>query len=174
MWKPLCVAALASFVFAPAIARADNTTDGGFEFTLSGVGNSNQDVDAGSAAVEAGAAIFIGPVWSIGARQSVGYSDFNNGTAVNASSRAFTDFQLNLGRFAPFAGANVGYIYGEGVNDTFAAGPEAGVKVYFGETNDVFLYGRVEYQFYFDKGDAIDDVFEDGQFNYSIGIGMRF
>jgi len=174
MRKAFLAAAICGAMVAPTSVMADNMTDGGAEFTLSGVGSSNENVDAGSAAIEAGIGVFIGPMFSIGARQSVGYSDFNNGTAVNASTRGFADLQFNLGRFAPFVGANVGYIYGEGVNDTFAAGPEAGVKFYLGETHDVFLYGRVEYQFYFDKGDAVDDVFEDGQFNYSLGIGVRF
>ena len=161
-------------MLVPAAAMADNMTDGGAEFTLSGVGSSNQDVDAGSASVEGGLGIFIGPMFSVGVRQSVGYNDFGAGTNVNASSRGFADLQFNLGRFAPFIGANVGYIYGDGVNDTFAAGPEAGVKFYLGETHDVFLYGRVEYQFFFDEGDALEDVYEDGQFNYSIGVGVRF
>lgn len=174
MFKRFCAAMIAGGMLVPAVAQADNTTDGGLEFTLSGVGTSNQDVDAGNASLEAGLGLFIGPMFSIGARQSVSYADANAGTQVNASTRGFADLQFNIGRIAPFIGANVGYIYGEGVVDTMAAGPEAGLKVYLGETTDVFLYGRVEYQFYFDKGDEIDDVFEDGQFNYSLGIGVRF
>ncbi len=174
MFKRFCAAAVAGCLLVPAFAQADNTTDGGIEFTLAGIGNSNEDVDAGTASIDAGIGFFIGPMLSIGARQSVGYADDNSGTTVNASTRGFVDLQFNIGRIAPFIGANVGYIYGEGVNDTGAAGPEAGLKIYFGETTDVFIFGRVEYQFYFDKGDEIDDVFQDGQFNYSLGIGMRF
>jgi hypothetical protein len=180
MSKRMCCAvattvALVGFTFfGTQSARAvDTTTEGGWEFTLSGVGSSNQDVDAGNASVEGSVGLFLGSMLEIGLRQSVGYIDANAGTAVNASSRGFVDLQFNLGRFAPFVGANVGYIYGEGVHDTMAAGPEAGLKLYLGESSDVFVYGRIEYQFYFDKGDEIDDVFTDGQFNYSIGIGLR-
>jgi hypothetical protein len=182
MSKRFCATAIAAvaalvgstFVATPSARAVDTTTDGGFEFTLAGVGNSNNDVDAGTASLEVSAGLFIGPMFEVGLRQSVGYADDNAGTEVNAASRGFADLQFNLGRVAPFVGANVGYIYGEGVSDTWAGGPEAGLKVYLGSESDVFVYGRVEYQFFFDKGDEIDDVIDDGQFIYSLGIGLRF
>ena len=162
-----------AFIAAPTHA-VDTTTEGGWEFTLAGVGNSNDNVDAGSFNAEISLAALIGPNFSLGARQSGSYNDANAGTAWNGSTRAFLDFQFNLGRFAPFVGANLGYVYGDTTADTWVAGPEAGVKFYLGETSDVFLYGRVEYQFFFDKGDAVDDVFDDGQFLYTLGLGLRF
>jgi hypothetical protein len=161
-----------AFAVAPSFA-VDTTTDGGWEFTLSGVGSSNQDVDAGSFNAEASVAAMIGPNFSLGARQSFSYNDFNAGTVLNGSSRGFLDFQFNLGRFAPFVGANLGYVYGDTSAETWVAGPEAGVKLYLGESSDVFLYGRVEYQFFFDEGDAVGDVFDDGQFLYTLGLGLR-
>jgi hypothetical protein len=38
----------------------------------------------------------------------------------------------------------------------------------------VFIFGRIEYQFFFENSDQADDAFEDGQFVYSIGVGFRF
>ena len=39
-------------------------------------------------------------------------------------------------------------IYGDAVEDTWAAGPEAGAKFYV--KDETFLFGRAEYQFFFD------------------------
>ncbi|HEV7300857.1 MAG TPA: hypothetical protein VGN72_15935 [Tepidisphaeraceae bacterium] len=158
---------------APAMA-ADNTRDGGLEFTLAGNGSSDNDVETGSFNGEASLGIFLGPSFELGVRQTVGYSDVGAGTNVNASTRGFLDYQLNLGRFAPFIGVNFGYVYGDTVSDTFAAGPEAGVKFYLGETNDVFVFGRVEYQYFFDEDEELDEIFDgDGQLLYTLGIGIR-
>jgi|SRR5829696_7823074 len=72
------------------------------------------------------------------------------------------------------ADASLGYVYGDLVNDRFIAGPEAGLKLYFHENHDVFIFGRIEYQFFFEDSDNADDTFEDGQFVYSIGVGFGF
>jgi hypothetical protein len=31
-----------------------------------------------------------------------------------------------------------------------------------------------EYQFFFDEADNVDDAFSDGQFVYSLGLGVKF
>jgi len=76
------------------------------------------------------------------------------------------------GQIQPFIGGNIGYVYGETVNDTWEAAPEAGVKFYV--TNTTFIYLLVEYQFFFDHGSDASSAFSDGQFLYSAGIGFRF
>ena len=77
-----------------------------------------------------------------------------------------------MDRWQPFVGANIGYVYGDGVNDTGEAAPEAGVKYFVNSTT--FIYGQIEYQFFFDSSDDVDDAFDDGQFVYSLGIGFRW
>ena len=72
----------------------------------------------------------------------------------------------------PYIGANIGYAYGDQVNDTFLAGPEGGVKYFVNNTTFIFL--SVEYQFFFDEGDDIEGAFSDGQFVYGLGIGFKF
>jgi hypothetical protein len=72
----------------------------------------------------------------------------------------------------PYVGANIGYVYGDGVHDTFEAGPEGGVKFFVNSTT--FIKLGVEYEFFFDKGDDTSNAFSDGQFIYSLGIGFRW
>ena len=51
--------------------------------------------------------------------------------------------------------------------------PEAGLKYYV--KDETFLYGRVAYQFITeDADDADDQSFDDGTFEYVIGIGFNF
>ena len=69
-------------------------------------------------------------------------------------------------------GAAFGGTYGEGVNSTFTAGPQAGVK-YYADRN-TFIYAGTEYQFAFEDSDEIDDAFDDGSFYHTIGIGFNF
>ena len=70
----------------------------------------------------------------------------------------------------PFIGAQLGYIYGDNTSDTWVAGPEAGVKYFINSTT--FVVGAVEYQFFFDDSDDASDNFDDGQFIYSLGLGV--
>jgi len=79
---------------------------------------------------------------------------------------------FDLEAWQPFVGGNFGYVYGDAVNDTFEAAPEAGVKYFVNSTT--FIFAMVEYQFFFDSGDDIDNAFSDGQFLWSLGLGFRF
>lgn len=154
-------------------ARADA---GPWEFTLAGSGASDKDFDATQFSADAGLGLHLGPV-VLGGRQTITYTssalddvdDFFSG-----STRFFGDLEIALGPFAPFIGANVGYVYGDLVNDQFIAGPEGGVKLYVGDDRDTFIFFRVEYQFFFEDSDDAENAFEDGQFVYALGVGFRF
>jgi hypothetical protein len=167
----LAIVVLAS---VPSAASADEFDRGPFEFTLAGTGSSDKDFDSTSLGVDVGLGYFLGP-FEIGARQTINYtsaeevSDFWSGV-----TRVFLDFQLDFGPVSPFIGANIGYIYGDLVDDQFIAGPEAGIKLHVGDDRDTFIYGRVEYQFFFEDTDDAENAFEDGQFVYTIGVGFRF
>ncbi len=67
---------------------------------------------------------------------------------------------------------SLGYLYGDGVNETFYGGPEAGLRYYV--KSDAFIFGRASYQFLFESGDEIDDQFDDGRFVYTLGVGFTF
>ena len=45
----------------------------------------------------------------------------------SGSTRVAVDYNFDMGRWVPYIGANLGYVYGD-VNDTWIAGPEGGVK----------------------------------------------
>jgi hypothetical protein len=82
------------------------------------------------------------------------------------------DYHFNLDRWRPFVGANFGGFYGDGVDDTFAAGLEVGVKYYV--LPKTFILGSLEYQWLFESAGGADDSFDDGQFIYGLGIGFNF
>ena len=72
----------------------------------------------------------------------------------------------------PFVGGNIGFVYGDAVNDTWEAAPEAGIKWFANATT--FVYFSAEYQFFFDENSDAGSAFSDGQFIYGLGIGFRF
>jgi outer membrane protein W len=108
-------------------------------------------------------------------RQTVSYSDIGRPVMYNASTRLAADFHLPLGdqnQFLPFGGANIGYVYGKGVRDTWEAAPEIGIKWFVGP--DVFLMLEVEYQFFFRNGNSVTNTFKNGEFVYNLNVGFRF
>jgi hypothetical protein len=156
----------------PTSAKAQQYLDAGtWEMTLSGTGSSNQDVDSGSFGISGSLGYFVADQLEIGVRQTVSYSDFNAGTNVNASTSVLLDYHFDLGQWQPFIGVSIGYTYGD-VSDSWFAGPEGGIK-YFVKP-ETFIYGLVQYQYFFDQGDGLVNNFDDGAFAYSIGIGFTW
>ena len=150
---------------------------GTWELTLTGSGSSNNDADSGNAALQASLGYFVFNQFEVLVRQGVGYVDNDDitggGTSVTASTAVAIDYHFDLDRFQPFIGAGIGYNYGDSdVDETFFAGPEAGVKYYV--KDDTFIYGLVQYQWFFDKAENIDDGEEDGSFLYAVGIGFNW
>jgi hypothetical protein len=167
-----CVAA-AALMGMSSFSMA-NFRQGDKEFTLGGSGGNDKEFRAGSINANASLGYFLTDSFEIGVRQSASYADAgqNQKQIWNGSTRGAIDYNLDFGRWRPFVGANIGFVYGQGVSDTWEAAPEAGLKYFVNDTT--FLYGTVEYQFFFrDAGDA-DNAFNDGQFVYTLGIGFRF
>ena len=158
---------------ASSVAMA-NFHQGDKEFTLSGSGGNDKEFRAGSVNVNASLGYFVTDGFELSIRQSLSYSDAgqHQDSILNGSTRGAADYNFDLGRWRPFLGVNLGYVYGEGVSDTWEAAPEAGLKFFVNDTT--FLYGQVEYQFFFRDAGGADDAFDDGQFVYSLGIGFRF
>jgi hypothetical protein len=164
------IAALAMLVICP-LARA-NFEAGNKELTLSGSGNNNKDFDAGAVSVAGSFGYFLTDAFEVGGRQSISYADTGDGSSTSASTRAFIDFHFDLGAWRPFIGANIGYVYGDDVNDTWETAPEAGVKWF---ANDkTFIYAMAEYQWFWRQTNDFGNNFDDGQFVYSLGIGFRW
>lgn len=145
-----------------------------WEFTIGGAGSSNQDFDAGGGQLASSVGYYFSEVIELSVRQNISYADGGRGTpaAWNGVTRGALDLHFPLDRFVPYVGVNLGYVYGDTVDETAVAGPEAGIKVYL--KDDVFLLAGAEYEFFFDKSDRINDAFRDGLLVYGVGLGIRF
>jgi len=146
--------------------------EGDKEITLSGQAANSADLDGVQIAVNGSLGYFITDNLELSIRQSLGYSDIFVDSALNGSTRVAADFHFDLEAWQPFVGGNFGYVYGDVVNDTFEAAPEAGIKWFVNSTT--FVFAMVEYQFFFDSADDASSSFDDGQFLWTLGIGFRF
>ena len=150
---------------------------GTWELTLTGSGTSNEDADAGNAALQFSLGYFVFDQFELLVRQGVGYTDNDDvtggGTSVIASTAVGVDYHFDLDRWQPFIGAAIGYNYGDSdVDETWFAGPEGGIKFYV--KDDTFLYGLVQYQWFFDDSETFEDNANDGAFLYAVGIGFNW
>jgi hypothetical protein len=180
--KSFLTAAVALLLLpASAVLAADEDfpglDQGTFELTLTGSGSSNNDADAGVASLQGSFGYFLIDQLEILVRQGVGYADNDNltggGTSVTASTAVALDYHFDLDRWQPFIGVGIGYNYGDSdVDETFFAGPEAGVKYFVNSTT--FIYGLVQYQWFFDDAEDIEDNTDDGSFLYGVGIGFTW
>ncbi|MGE5296045.1 MAG: hypothetical protein ACM3VT_14570 [Solirubrobacterales bacterium] len=170
--KIAAVVSLLCFILSAA-ALGQGYTQGDKDVVLSGSGASSNDFDSTVFSIEGYLGYFFTDNIEGMIRQGVGYSDVpGSDDNWNASTRAALDLHFDLGRWWPFVGANIGYIYGDQVHDTWVAGPEGGLKYFVNETT--YILGMIEYEFFFDNGDSIDDAFDDGRFVYVVGIGFRW
>jgi Outer membrane protein beta-barrel domain len=164
---------IAALCLLPATAQAQDV-ENPWELTLGGGGQNSEDFDGFAARVDASLGYYFNEAWEVSIRQSLTYSDFF-GSSMNGSTRVALDVHFPLGdrsQWVPFVGGQFGYVYGDDLNETFMAGPEAGLKYYVNSTT--FVFAMAEYQFFFDSGDEADDAADDGQFLYTLGIGFRF
>jgi hypothetical protein len=146
---------------------------GQWEFTLGASGASDKEVKDGVMSGSGSLGYYLSDHFVLAARQSIFWVDGPAaGSDTNASTRLAADINFGTGTFRPILGVNAGYVYGDTVRDTWIAGPEAGFKLYI--KNDVFVQLLAEYQFFFQKGDEIDDEFDNGSLVYSLGIGVNF
>lgn len=179
MWKPtsLLAAAVAlvgvSSMSSTASAQS-SSVERQWELLLGGSGASENDFDGGGFNVNAQVGYYFTDQLQLNLRQGFGYSDYGD-SSWQAATRVGFDYHFDYNqdqRFIPYIGVVGGYLYGDGVSDTFVAGPEAGLKAYVNETT--FIYGSVAYEFLFDDAGDADSSFDDGQFVYGLGIGFRW
>ena len=164
--------AIAALLLVPTLAKAQ--VENPWEMTLGGGAANSADFDGFTGSINGSIGYYFTPELELSLRQNVQYSDLV-GSDWNGSTRIALDYHFRLGdrgQWQPFIGANVGYVYGDSISDTWEAAPEAGVKYYV--NSSTFIFAQVEYQFFFDEAEGADDAFEDGQFLWSLGIGFRF
>lgn len=141
-------------------------------FTLSGAGTASEDLDTNSFGFSSSYGYLLEDNLELGARLNGAFaSPSNSSYQIGIAAAIDYHFPMMDGRLNPFVGALLGYNFGENTNDSFAAGPEGGVKYFVNDTT--FLYGSLAYQWFFRSGGGAD-AFEDGSFSYAIGIGFKF
>lgn len=173
--KSLVAAAVIGLSACTMASAQDTTVERQWELILGGSGGSDKDFDSNSFNANGQLGYYFTEQLQVNVRQTLGFADSDGGSSWVGATRVGVDYHFDMGqdqRFIPFVGAELGYIYGDDVNDTFAAGPEAGVKAYVNDTT--FIYGSVLYEFLFDSGDDVDSSLDDGQFVYALGIGFRW
>ncbi len=143
------------------------------EVTLSGAGSSDKDFDDTILSVQGSWGRYLDDSSMWGIRQTINARD-TEGESVkfDGSTRVFYDYHFGTGPARPFVGVSAGGVYGEGVDDTFMAGPEVGIKYWVQEKT--FITAMAEYQFLFKSGSDARDRYDDGAFFYSVGIGYNF
>lgn len=168
-WQhPLIIACL---TVAPILASAEPTA-GDRLFTLTGSGSSDTEFDNNTASVSFDLGKFYSMNTALGVRQSIGFADTQADSSWNGATRVFADYHFDANAWRPFIGGNIGGIYGDGVDETFFAGPEVGVKYYV--KPKTYVTFQTEYQVFFDNANDAEDNFDNGAWAYSIGVGFNF
>lgn len=172
----LAAAAFGLVGYGASAVQAAPATDSKWELTLVGSGQSDNSFDTTQLSGQVQVGYYFNDQMQVNFRQGITFTDTNGGGSdfTGASAVGF-DYHFDYGqdqRVIPFLGASIGYLYGDGVNDTFEAGPEAGLKWYVNDTT--FIFGQVAYLWNFDNGGDAGDNFDDGRFQYSLGVGFRF
>lgn len=181
--KKLAALAYCAIAAVPAVAVAQGSSGMQFgpdvgerEFSLSGTGSSDKDFDSSTFGIVGDLGWYLQPNLVAGVRQSVNFADIEGEDVSNdfwnGSTRGYVDYHFGSHRARPFVGASLGGIYGDGVNDSAFAGVEAGMKYYVLEKT--YILGRLDYQFFFDRGGDADEAFEDGAWAYTVGMGYNF
>lgn len=163
MWRYAMILSALAVMLVPTVSQAQ-FKDGDWELTLSGAGSNDQDFRTGSASINGSVGYFLSKELELSVRQGVVWGD--GGSAWTGDSRFAVDYHIALNdRWVPFIGANIGYQYGDSIDDSWIAGPEAGVKFFLNSTTFVQVLASYE----FDLNNGIDD----GAFFYGLGIGVR-
>jgi hypothetical protein len=156
----------------PATMFAQGFVQGDKELLLNGSGTSDKDFDTSMFTVQGSFGYFFTNRIEGAIRQSVGFSNIEHGgSSWAAATRGAVDYNFDLGRFWPFVGGNLGYVYGDGVKDTWEAGIEGGLKFFVNSTT--FILGQVEYLWFLNNDDTNNEI-SDGEFVYTVGIGFKW
>lgn len=156
----------------PAISQAQFGR-GLRELTLSGSGSSSKEFDSGTVSATGELGWYYSPQVELGVRQSFNWSKSkDNNSSWNGATRFYSDYHFGAGQWRPYLGASIGFAYGDEVDTTLFAGPEAGLKFYVQPA--AFLFVQMEYQFFFKSTSELSSSISDGAYAYSFGAGYNF
>ncbi|MFD1009669.1 hypothetical protein [Oceanisphaera ostreae] len=178
-FKKISLAVCASALLLPSLSQAQGTyqgvgpKEGDREFSIGGVGKSNKNFDNGSFGLSGDMGWYLNDRTVAGVRQSASWAAVNNGDdAWQGATKGFIDYHFGTEKLRPFVGATLGAIYGDGVKETGTAGLELGMKYYVLPTT--FVQARAEYSFLFDSSNSAGDNYDNGSWDYVVGMGYNF
>jgi hypothetical protein len=157
----------------PAATFAQGFTQGDKTLALSGTGQNDRDYVNFIFSLEGQLSYFFTDRVEGLIQQNIDWIDVpGSDEDWSGSTRAGLRYNWDMGRWWPFLGVDLGYIYGDRVRDQWVAGPEAGVRYFVNETT--FILGQIQYEFFFRNTSDATDAFDDGRFLYTLGIGFRW
>lgn len=139
---------------------------GNREATLTGSGLSDSDFNDSNFGVTGSYGYYYDDNVIVTLKQSLQLNDTGTSTLVDGRTILQAAYQWDFGKWRPYAGMNVGGIYGAGVRDEALFGPEVGVKYYVNEST--FLFGNVAYEV------PVDECCDNGVVPYALGVGFNF
>ncbi|ALP53572.1 hypothetical protein Tel_10745 [Candidatus Tenderia electrophaga] len=150
--------------------------EGDRELSVAGTGSSESDFDNGSFGITGDMGWYFRDNMVAGVRQSINYASIEgaslNDDFWNGATRGYLNYQFGSSQWRPFVGGSLGLIYGDGVNNSGFAGVELGVKYYV--LAKTYILARLDYQWFFDDAEDLDDTFDDGAWQNTVGIGFNF
>lgn len=156
----------------PAVAFGQGFAPDDKDFFLNGIGVSSDDWDNKTLTIGASLGYFFTDNIEGSIRQDISYVEGENTrSAAAAATRGALDYYFDMGRWWPFVGVTLGYVYGDEVNESWAFGPEGGVKYFVNDTT--YIFGTLGIEWFSDSGGK-NDVFDDGRWIYAVGIGYRW
>jgi hypothetical protein len=159
---------LAAMAMVPMFARADFQA-GNWDLQVGGNGIANHEVNAATFGLSGQLGYFLTKNLEVGLHQTFNYAEApHTESALSGTTSIVADWNFDFGNFVPFAGGNIGYSYGNhatSTRDTWAAGPEGGLKYFL--NSSTYLYGSVAYEFLFNTNHAGSSGFV-----YSVGLGV--
>jgi hypothetical protein len=173
MLRTIVVMTCTLVLILPTAGFAQGFSQGDKVVTLNGSGSSDEDFDNNLFSISGAFSYFFTDRIEGAIRQTISYAKAEDASSTwNGTTRVAADYDFDFGRVWPFAGASLGYIYGDNVKDTWVIGPEVGVKYFVNQTT--FLLGMIEWEFFLDRDTGHHDTLEDSVFLYTVGIGFRW
>jgi len=163
MLRRFWLVSIVALLVLPAFAQAQ-FKQGDWAVTFTADGTAQKDLDTFDASLTSGPEYFLTDQISIGLKNTLSLAD--GGSNRNGAIRAFGFWNFDLGRWVPYIGANIGYAYGDSINDDFIAGPEGGVRYFVNSTT--YIQANLAYEFNLNEG------FDEGAWFYGLGIGFKF
>lgn len=171
--KPGVFMAVAVIMLAPVLSAAQTESafqHGERKFSLSGSGVSAEIFDN----TDRQSLLGIRRFFNLGrvAGKDISYLDGPDGSDRNDVTRMVADYYFDFGSLVPLVGISMGYVQDKDKIDQFVAEPKIGFKYFMDPPT--FLYGLLEYQYLFNDGGDLNNLYENGRFFYGIGFGLSF